>query len=181
MSTFRKPTTTNPQDFWHIKRARWDTFKEEAALGGSKKKAALVQLRRCDAAGRIMETDEGDKEQTFYGIPGWLTLSVFAGKDALKPCYWCTRERIWVPCKVFSTHDDIACAYCKLNGKGRCKANPPKQESDSYNEAVYGAVARARIDELQKEVASLNERVGGLGSQLSNLLGFFNSYQQWTT
>lgn len=41
------------------------------------------------------------------------------------------------------------------------------------------AVARARIDELEKEVASLNGRVVGLEDQLSKLLGFFNSYQQW--
>lgn len=68
-------------------------------------------MRKYDAAGRIMETDEGVL--------------------AAEPCSQCVREGFEVDCKVFAEVGGI-CAYCKKNGRQGCTAkliaSPPTVE-----------------------------------------------------
>lgn len=60
MTTYRRPAIENTEDFWFISQEKWDIFLRGADSNDAKqKKNALNNLRKFDAAGRIMETKEG--------------------------------------------------------------------------------------------------------------------------
>lgn len=95
----RRPSTTDSSDFWYIAHATWRELIANL-LDPAQKKNALQQLRKYDACGRIMETDEGE--------------------TAANTCKQCAHRSL--PCRVWKEKDDISCAFCKRNGRAGCEA-----------------------------------------------------------
>lgn len=131
------------------------------------KKNALNSLRKFDAAGRMMETDEGE----------------LAGA----PCSWCTRDRLAVECRVYKGKREKACAYCRRHGKAGCFAGDPGRApapstSDrlllverSVEERLLGLEAELlffqdQLAEEKQKREALEERIEAFSSRLGLVL-----------
>lgn len=135
VAALRRPTTTTSSDFWFCKQEDWENLIIDTK-DPAKRRVAMNNLRKFDAAGRIMETDEG--------------------KAALSPCKWCTREGNEVACRVFAADgDSAACAFCKRMAKPHCLAGVAVVEDEA-------AASQRRVLQLENEVAALKDRVGQL-------------------
>lgn len=113
----------------------------------------MNNLRKFEAAGLIMETEEG--------------------KPAPNPCSWCTRSGTLDICRVFRDKDDKACAYCKRMGKSGCTAAVVREQTneerleqkvDELEEKLMGA--EARMECLEEEVAKLKAQLAEFISHL---------------
>lgn len=112
---YRRPETTNVKHFWYVSQATWAThLMNSTSTSRNIRKNATNALHRFDAAGRIMETEEG-------------VLS----PDPCTNCIVGTKI-----CKVFASGNITACAYCKRNAEGGCRASRPSEEAVRSSELV---------------------------------------------
>jgi len=109
------------------------------------RKTAMNYLRKFDAAGRIMETDEGTA--------------------APSPCSWCTREGHKQPCRVWATREDKACAYCKRHAKAECRAKDVKVEVVTTKDRV--STVEERLTKLDSNMAALREETTTVKERLT--------------
>ena len=57
---FRQPETKNRKDFWHVKEDQWNQWSSASEdRSDPLRKSASNNLCKFDAAGRIIETEEG--------------------------------------------------------------------------------------------------------------------------
>lgn len=100
-------------------------------------------IRKFDAAGRIMETDEG-------------ALAAVA-------CDRCSRANLQEVCMVFADGRDKACAACKRHAKSGCNASlnarPLSLEERVENLEQQLKAAYERIEELETAQAAGNSRI----------------------
>ncbi|KAF1821451.1 uncharacterized protein K489DRAFT_381443 [Dissoconium aciculare CBS 342.82] len=102
MSSLRRPQTVNSTNRWLTSEEYWQKLSTDLLRPG-KYSAAMDRMRRLDAAGRIMETVEGD--------------------EPIRPCSWCSEHKLY--CKVLRNppvQSDIRCAHCHSSGVGACDA-----------------------------------------------------------
>lgn len=105
-------------------------------------------LRKFDAAGRIMETDEGEL--------------------ASQPCPWCTRDGLEVECRVYKNNKEKACAYCRRHGKAGCSAGDPSRAAPPSVEDRLGALEdtvtrlSAERDSFRAGQAAMQQRIDDL-------------------
>lgn len=148
VASFRRPATNESSKFWYISQDAWDKLVTRSC-NASKRKVALNNLRKFNAAGRIMETDEGIIAPT--------------------PCRWCTKDDDH-ECKVWRGRADLACAYCKRHAKKGCKAKLVEEEEEEEQEleeaveengslAARFEVLAGRLDGLQQENTLLRREV----------------------
>jgi len=120
----------------------------------AKKKVALNNLRKFDAAGRIMETAEG--------------------MDAPSPCHWCTRAGHTKPCRVWKDRDEAACAYCKRHAKAGCLARVAHEDSETESEPADAALAESH-QRVRIESAESAEKIIDLEERLATAVGIIES------
>lgn len=128
-TAYRRPETENVSDFWFISQEKWNELWQDVDAGGSKKVIAMNAIRKFDAAGRIMETDEG-------------ALAVVS-------CDRCSRENAEEVCKVFADGRDKACAACKRNAKSGCNASLTEKPLSLED----------RVLALEEQLNAANERI----------------------
>ena len=133
----RQPTTTDESSYWYISTERWNGLLADV-LGDekAKSKVALNNLRKFDAAGRIMETNEG--------------------VAAVEACSWCARDSTTV-CTIYAdSSKGAACAYCRRHAKSGCSAkaiaSPPTTE-----ERV--AQVESQLAEAQETIRAQQETI----------------------
>ena len=111
----------------------------------AKTKVALNNLRKYDAAGRIMETLEGAM--------------------AVEACGWCNRDDSII-CMVFADGREKACAYCKRMGKSGCSASltaSPKTLEERMAEM------EARLEQSESQLKAANKRIDELETQVGGI------------
>jgi hypothetical protein len=99
--TLRRPQTDDPKDFWYISADVWNvlTRKMDSRVEG---RLASYKLNKFNAAGRIMETDEG--------VPATVS------------CAKCTS--LGLECRVYlKVGRGTACGHCRKSCKPYCKAS----------------------------------------------------------
>lgn len=148
-TNLRRPATDDEKAFWHISEESWSELVAKTGDSASKKNA-LNTLRKFDAAGRMMETDEGEL--------------------AVEPCSWCTRPGLAVECRVYKGRKEKACAYCRRHGKSGCAAGDPSRaaapsvedrlasiEAQLSGLAVSNSALEASVAAILKRVDELEE------------------------
>ena len=143
--------TTDSKAFYYVSQAVWDGWLADSRTDGRKKINAQQYLRKFDAAGRIMETDEGIAAPT--------------------PCARCTRGGLGKVCRIFKNRKDKACAYCKRLSKAGCAAAvAPETEPGPENE-LEGRPEKAEtvIDEQGKLIKKHGELLEQQAAQLQAL------------
>lgn len=142
-NTYRRPETEKTSDFWYISEENWQKLWDDVGEGGAKKTTAMNAIRKFDAAGRIMETDEGVL--------------------AAVPCTRCSREKATEVCMVFADDRAKACACCKRHAKSDCDASREAKPLTTVERVVVLEeqlkAALERIEELETGQRSIGERL----------------------
>lgn len=143
LSRLRKPSTHNELEFWHIDQAKWDQLLAAGSQPTTDKavkqavKNAKNTLRNFDAAGRMMETEEG--------------------MVAAVACTWCAKDGVTHECMVFKDKEaSQMCAYCKRHSKTGCTAQREiKAEIVSQGDSPADS---QRVRDLEARVLALEAK-----------------------
>lgn len=158
VTTFRRPQITDYTSFYYITEANWNTLIRDAkSENKSKVKVALNNLRKCDSAGRIMETDEG--------------------MDAPNFCSVCKKDSRNPTCRVWRNNEDLACALCKRLARAGCKANTTIEETDEEEDDSPDA-GEGRVAELEAEMERLKAASSASEQRVKALEDAFEKMQE---
>ncbi|KAG9532296.1 hypothetical protein KCU93_g1325, partial [Aureobasidium melanogenum] len=166
----RRPSTTNPKNFWYISEKEWVEIALEAFKDKDNSNTGSAQkLKRINGCRELMEV-EGK------------------GVKVLVPCSWCKKDPSRQCVVPADPKQGNTCGFCKRNGKPGCqagKSRPDPNDNETSLDITPGLIndistnaavaissaseARKAFEDFQQEKAEMEGTIAGLNDECNAL------------